>query len=408
MAGNLGTISRFAKGMVDFIQPILQDVINSEVEILRIMNKDTKKERWHGKYYEFPVILEPGEGIGNRAENTALPTADTSKIDRTQIDAVSIYGRVKFTAEMMESGTAFRQQKDLVKTELEKLKERFKVDMARQLFTGPRGDMAVVSHTGTTAVATITVDSTIPATKYLRKGMRVQFYNTSTDSAAGGNSYYDIKRVVSATQIVVSPTIVPNSIDNTVVVRQGNYNGELNGLKVACDDGTYGPNNTFENIDGDVYERWNATVNQQASPSTLSVQDIDKMVDDIFEASGQEPDVVVMSRKKRREFVHLFDAELRYGAVFEKTGFSANLQYVAGDTTLAIETSRHCPDDKIFFLKRDVFTFAEKVPGEWLPGWKDGIFERDTTNDTNAWQATFWFYGNLVCHQRNVLGLLHE
>lgn len=155
-------------------------------------------------------------------------------------------------------------------------------------------------------------------------------------------------------------------------------------------------------------DRTTATATGASLQSTILTMDVDasvarldltlsrmqQMFDETLQASGQEPDYILMSPLQRQKYVARVGSNMFTYSDKATAGDGGFLSLSFGG--VPIESSKDCPNGMVVFLKKDTWKLCELQPG----GFAD-LDGNVLSRDANADQYTGYYrwYWNLVCTQ---------
>lgn len=437
-----------------YIGPV-QDQLNNEMMVLELMEKTTVD--WNGRVAIIPVHTARNTGVqyldeaGTVGGVTALPVAGSQGYLRLQVNARFQYGTFQITgpatAAAAKGGVgSFVGWMD---AEMKRLVTDFRNASDRRCVSGGRVLGFVNEHENKNANPRTyeftgdiekleTVRAAVAATG---NDLRIEFIRMDTYATiatwGGANAFGDIAAAGTpidvATRSFTMRNAAPNDLDLTglpagvpCAVRIADAQSAA-GATTAADnllnpepEGIYGnlANPTHFGIDrtatatGENTLRSSAVLSQASAGNhdraNVSLPRIQNIFDQISLASGEEPDMILMSPLQRQ----------LYGSLFQLTAAGTTaVQNVSGERAakldggfsglsyggVPIKTARQVDNGGMVFMKSNTWKLLE------LQG--HGFADLDGTeilraNGIDAWEGFYKWYYNTVCTHPNQNGML--
>jgi len=345
-----------------------------------ILNEfENSTRRFGGKYWTVPMLDEGGQAVGSFNEDEAVEDAQAETTKEIQIKPRQHYALVKISglavAASKQNLYAFVQAKDF---EI-KNKTKWLLSQLNAQFYG-RGDGAignVVAPITNGAGGSFTLDTApgkIPTSiNWFRKGMKVDVYAAASFPTTKRNGSHGTKnqgwQIASAAKDTRLITIVSGQTTAAVVAGDiicfhdsqessatGAVSGatdtsgkQLLGLTTLIDDTTEAPSATCQNIDRNTFTIFRAVRTHNSNVSrALSLDLVQKHLDNISIASGEECDWMVGGYGQRRNYLNLLWYDVRYGARDLRGGFEV-LKY----NNLDWVVDKDCPDGRILTMVKE-------------------------------------------------------
>lgn len=347
-----------------------------------------------GKYVVFAIHTKRNSGVGARLEMEALPTAQNQSYARATLGLTYQYGSIRLSGQTFELAESNEQAfAGVLDQEVNGVQTDVKRDYNRQIFGSSIGTIATATGANTTN-NTFTTSSTMP---YVEVGEVVDIYDTTgvTLKAAARN----ITAVTANTSITFDGAAI-STIVGDIMVRTGNVNRELTGLKdiVKATGALYG-------LDPATTPVWSSVVSANGgTPRALSEGLMIKEVDDIYTVGG-DTSVIWTTLGIRRAYFNLLTQQRRYTDTKEFAGGFSGLAFTTDRGDIPVMTDIDCPPNKMYFLNEKQFTIYR--PQDWEFMNRDGSrFIRVIGYD--AYDATLYKYVQIGCHQRNSQGLIDD
>jgi hypothetical protein len=341
MAQNL---SNFDAALKEFYLPRLQSTINTNRILMSRLERDAGKTDVSGRKATFPVNIRPTQAVGARADEGALPTAQSQTYHEVRVTYKFNYGTIRLShptivASRNDKGAFIR----VVGSEMDGLRRDAKNDINRQLFGWGLGSLGTVNAEVAADVATIVMD---PGHQ-IKVGMVIDSYTAANTNTQDINS-----KTVSA----VSGNTVTLSADTGAVVPDGSYiyredsgNHEMMGLMGIVDSaakasgiGTFVT--SLQNINRSNYPEWNAQVLEASTPGVsreISEDLLDTAQLQVMELAEGDSSFGVTSTTQFRKIAHLITPDRRYTPTMTLEGGFKAVEWAG----MPIVWDRDCPVD---------------------------------------------------------------
>ena len=387
----------------DVYTNVIRDQVATYSPIQEYFEKLTDFD-WDGRVVREGAIVGYNEGVGSVGEDGNLPTAGNFNPQQFQIPMKYTYASFQMTKAMMESAKSSKGGfRSATRTSFDTLIRNLKRERARMLWGNGSGILARVNGTHSPAQTTIVVDdaqgvpSTVGGARFLREGMIVGFFNSSTGAheatraitsvAANGLSF-----------VVASATLTDNAEIRRMSTASGTNanesgNQEPMGLLGLIDDGTY--LTTLHGLSRTTFPILKSRV--QAATGALSLDNIQLNFDIVDQQGDANIDCMACHQSVRRAYLSLLEADRRYTSEALSspdggTKVTNRKKYVTYGGVNIIE-DKFAPYDTLFGLDKSTFQRYVQVEGEWAND--DGaILSRVTGKDT--WEAFYRIFEN--CH----------
>lgn len=395
MPAVIATVSALLKDV--YLPPVVEQ-LNNEVELLNRIQSKSDAELV-GNQVVVPLHKNRSGGIGSRAESAALPTSGNQGFARAVYDLSQHYGRIQV------SGVAMAKTKsnvgsflDVLKAEMDGIKNDLKKDLARQVWgnsDGNAGGNGRIAQCGvTTASNVIVLASAEPLRKgHLYVGMRVDIGTAGSPSSLINNEA--ITAVNVATPSITVTTAVTTSASH-FVSRAGNAGNELNGLQTIIPLAA----NTFGGIDATAAgnEYWD--VNRDAAATALSLDRLQQMWNTI-RVKGSTPDLILTTPGIQRQYFNLLQSQVRYVEPMKiKSGY---------DKEALAFNNRPLVEDvdgrfgQVYFLDTPHIMKFTNEDWHWLD--EDGDVLKWVVG-FDAWEAALASYFQVGTDRRNTFGVV--
>lgn len=345
-----------------------------------------------GKYVTFPLRVRRNQGIGYRAEDTALPTAGQQGYASVRVGLKYGYGRIRVTGQTMKLAKTNPQAfANAMEKEMEGLKDDIRKDSARIFYGDGLGKVVVATGAGST---TTLVSTNV---QYAQIGMVVDAF-TAANAANGTNlTITGIDKTTGT--ITFTPAAGAATATGGYLVRAGSYNLEPNGLN-----GIVAATGALQNLDPANEPEWKAVVSANGgSNRALSEALMIKMVDDV-RVNGGKTSLILTSLGVRRAYFNLLVQNRRYVDTKTYEGGYIGLPFNSGREIPLVEDV-DAPPNILWFLDESAFTVFREEPWNWLN--EDGDIWKWVVN-YDAWEAVLAQYWELGIDRRNAQGKLAD
>lgn len=383
----------------------LRDQLQSDTITLKRIEQNSEgvEANVGGKYVVFPIRTRRNHGIGARAENTALPVAQSQKYAAARVNLAYLYGAAELTGQTMELANSNPQAfVGALTQEIDGLKQTLTKDTNRQTYGTSAGILATANGAGSTT----TMVMTDAEAQYLEVGMQIDIFDTS---AAGlmANAPFEITTLVSAagtTTATFTPAAGAATASGDTMHRYGSRNLETIGLRdIVSDVGT------LYNINPATEPVWKAVVNANGGVNrALSEGLMIKTADDIRK-NGGKTSVIFTTMGVRRAYWQLLVQQRRYTDTKEFAGGFTGLPFFTDWGEIPVVADWDCQASRMYFVNEKELEI--KREGDWSFMNRDGSnWQRKITSagSFDAYQTMYFKYCQLSCHRRNSQGLLSD
>lgn len=371
------------------------NVILSEAERERveIVGREAVWSNWHSR----------SGSTGARGELESLPTADSQKFADPRESLRFLYHTVKVSGPAIELSRndkgAFLRALD---SEMRGADRDLKNDVARQIFgqftvqSGTPSQVrtgAVALTAANTSTTTLVLNATRAEMLYFFVGEPVDVIQTSDGSSLASNRTVDAIDKDART-ITISGTAI-STADGDQVVRQGNYNKEIFGLRGLVDNDT---SVTVHNISPSDVPSWVSevvgTVNDPITEDLLMEAEEIKQT----EGDGGNGGFYVGHQSQVRSLANKLSSQKRFlnrDAVTPTAGWKG----IEVATDKVFVADRYCPNEDIFLLDREELSWA--VGKDFGFDDFDGKVLFKALDGSDAFEARMKAYVQLIAATRN-------
>lgn len=389
----------------EIYEPRLRDQLQSDTITLKRIEQTSEgvESNVGGKYVTFPIRTRRNHGIGARAENTALPVAQSQKYAAARVSLAYLYGATELTGQTMElADKNYQAFASAMQQELEGLRQTLAKDMNRQTYGTAAGILATANGAGSTT----TFVCTDAQAQYLEVGMILDIFDTSAAGLMTGGPF-EITTIVSSagtTTVTYTGASGAATASGDTLHRAGSRNLETIGLKSIVDD-----SGTLYNVDPTVEPVWKAVDNNNAGTlRALSEGLMIKTVDDVRKNGGKTT-VVFTTMGVRRAYFQLLVQQRRYTNTKEFAGGFNGLAFTTDTGEIPLVADWDCQANRLYFLnEKELKLYRES---DWSFMNRDGSnWQRKMTSSGNfdAYQAMMYKYCQLGCHRRNSQAVLDD
>tara|TARA_R110001583_G_scaffold21394_7_gene81262 strand:+ start:7488 stop:8807 length:1320 start_codon:yes stop_codon:yes gene_type:complete len=416
--GSFGDGTDFDLVLKDYYEGPVREHLNNKIPLLKHIEKS--KRKWSGRKIVFPVHNGRNFGVGGRGEAGTLPTAGKQAYVESQILSKFLYGRIEISGPVIAASQGDRGSfASALRTEIEGMRRDLRVDFNRQCFgnviastggnketTGLLAKCAAGVTVPTAGPSTASVTFNSPGTRYLKKGMKLNF-GTVTGAVAGEGELTAAVKPLTVDSVTNTTTVVLKNnsggditVDAADVAVLGDasanaFNNEITGLEHMLSEDI-----KLQNLDPSTVTDWKANVQDNPAAAgtnrPLSLELMQLCIDVTDEVAGEEPNLIMGHHSMRREYINLLTSDVRYSPEQLRGGFT-KLTYAGGMTPMPIEFDRMAPYNKLYFLNtKDIKMYVVK---DWAWADRDGSVLSRVSN-TDGWEAFMCWYGNLGLERR--------
>ncbi len=240
MANSFQSISSGAAELKNFYQGPMIDVLNENLEILKLCDKVT--DGWNGTQIVRPLRTSRNQGVGATTDGGNLPNIGKQTTVQALIASKFNYLRCGVSGPMMAASSS--DIGSFVRSAAYEMKMGFldlKADVNRQLGWDGTGTLATsnaaVAGSNTIVIAGRT--STEEALKFIDVGLEFDIVSSTGVAVQSGIT---INSITTPDPLALTATLVCDSVINCsatdCLVRANSYNNEIQGLFYALDGGT--------------------------------------------------------------------------------------------------------------------------------------------------------------------------
>ena len=395
MPAAIATVSALLKDV--YLPPVVEQLSN-EVELLNRIKKKSDAELV-GNQVVVPLHTNRSGGIGSRAEMQALPVSGNQVFARAVYDLSAHYGRIQVSGHAMaKTKSNIGSFLDVLKAEMDGIKNDLKKDLARQVWgasDGNTGGNGRIAQCGTTTASNVVVlGSSEPLRKgHLYVGMRVDI------GTAGAPTSLINGEAITAINVATPSITVTTSITTSgshFVCRAGNAGNELNGLQtiVPLTANTFGGINAASA--GNEY--WD--VKRDTAAAAITLDRLQQMWNTL-RVQGATPDLLLTTPGIQRLYFNLLQSQVRYVEPMKiKSGYDKE--------ALAFNNKPFVEDvdarfGQVYFLTTEHITNFTNEDWNWLD--EDGDVLKWVTG-FDGWEAALVSRFQVGTDRRNCFGIL--
>jgi hypothetical protein len=353
------------------------------------ISRDADKFEFKGRKWIFTAHTRRNESGTMAAEDGALPPPGRQGYEDFEDRLRYAYKQIELTGISMEvTEGRTKSYVSLLEGETKGAINDLRWDLNRQAYGDQTGTLANISADGAN---TVTVDSV----QYIRVGMPIDFVNKTTDAVLASRN---ITAINSTTKVVTyDGADVATTAGTHVVVLNGNWKLEMNGLRNIIDSTTYP---TLHSVNGSTAgnEYWNGKV-YDGNATTFDEDQAQQVLDDVG-TEGTETEIIITTRGVRRRYTNTLKAQKRFNDA-DSGKLHGGFKFIDFNG-YPLLTDDQCPKGYMFFLTLSDFLWV------WLGGndfrWlnRDGKILRKVEYpvDKDNWRATVYRYNDLGCFNR--------
>lgn len=339
-----------------------------------------------GEDFRQRVDLSMGAGFGAGS----LPEASVKKIDQMIITEKDMYARAKIERKAIYKAKNKGAFVDSLEDTVDTTVKGFSYYVESALMSGNvRGVIATggVADSDPSYVLTIS-DATWNVANW-EVGMLI--------NVASGTDKFKVTAIDPANKAITAVrdggSQTPAQGESIYV--QGSKDNEITALSTVCDA-------TSGSLYGiPVGYRWQAQ-QDAAGGEGITTERIDKVVDDIFDVTGQGPNLILTSTTQARKLRTQYEDLKRYIKLEPSNkklrgvlGFQG-LDYQGPTGPAPIVTSRFCPKDRVYVLNTNKMSLRHLRGGGWFTDdtGSGNLWLRE--QDSDSYEARFGFYMEFV------------
>lgn len=393
----------------DYKTPVVDQLNNGNVLLAQV---ERNSEDFVGRRFVMALHVGRNSGVGARAEGGTLPTAGAQQYENTFGPVRSMYARIQLSGQVIEAmskdrGSFIRA----LRPEMEGATADAKRDYCRQLWGTSNGRICGVNTVNSTTLTPAGIRQ--DQLRHLDDDFLVDIGTAADPTAiASGRSVTAVD--YDAGTFTISGAAVNVTAGTHFVYRSGaggasNNSGnpgdgqiELTGLQTMVADDTA----VLHTLDPASESKWKPNVDDNGGTlRAISENLVTKRIMRTEITSGKMTELLVASDGVFRSYANLLTTLKRFGDSIDlKGGYSGVSVTAVGSgrspkaNKMALTWDRDCPDNHLFGLRMDDFTFYELLDWEWMD--KHGAILVQV-GDTDAYSATLKKYGDFACRRRN-------
>ena len=338
------------------------------------------------------------ESLGAINEEEQFRTIDSEHYSQWKVVPKVIVGPIQFSGLASKAAESDDEAfVNVVVDALDKAKELVLKDENRQFFGLGTG----VLSSPNAATASNIISMTVASAQYFRANMVVDIF-----TSAGGASVVSglrISEVDRPNNLLYFPTSLGVSVATTNVIgKQNIFNSmpsdgkEAMGLRGIVDDAT--DLTTFQNINATTVGNfiWRSR-RINASSANLTSDLLQRLIDDVAVAGGEEPDTLLMHRAQRRKYLDIVVPQKRYADGDMDSGFQ-KLQFNGMEMILDFD----CQNDTVYAIKKKLIRKFELEP--LTMGTHDGSDRFLRLSNYDVYQAYWRHYVSYGTSKRTAHG----
>lgn len=369
-------VTNISAALKDYYLEGLRTQINTEADPLWAeLEKSTRLVS--GEQIKLSLRYGRSGGIGARADDGDLPTANARKSVKATVNPKNLFARMQITERAIKASAqdagAFV---NMLEQTLDDLQVDARDDIQRQVYGDGTGTIAQVDGVSGTTLTLSTVVG-------LAEGMLIDIMTSANAVRLSGVEITSVDD--DNTQIVVSSAT--GVLDTDYIVRSGSYNLEMTGMSSI-----FAQTGSIYGLARSTYNFLKAT--KLTVSGDLSEVKIQEGLDKAYNRTGVKHDFLIGSHGVRRGWQALKQAERQtVNTVALKGGFEAPV-YVNDGKPIPFVAAKYAPASTLRAISRANFEVA------WMGNWefmdKDGSVLSRVTNK-NAYEATLELFADIAC-----------
>lgn len=383
---------------------VRQDIVDAINKATVFKSKLKRKGTIDGRRAIYPVMTGVAQGNGSRSEMAPLPAYGAGVYEDAIVSTMSHYGRfvVSGQAEVFSSRKAFV---DFAMRSLKDTKEGLMLNIARQMWSGGTGALALVNGAVLAGVSSITVDSAYGVlwgslagntTFLFKKNMQLAF-GAENNNGAG----YSVT-AITGTTISISPALAGNVADNTVISVLGSASNEMEGwLKLvgtAAFQNTLFGTTTYHNINRSTSPDFEG--NATDASAALSLTNI-RAIKDVLFKRGAEAELCICSTEVARDYEALLVANQRYVPAVKLEGGHTALEHDG----LPFTKDKDAPVKALNLVSPSAIEIVQREDPNWI---KQGDQILQKVSGFDAKEAVLRWYANIDCSEPRRQAILYN
>lgn len=397
MGATLATIDPYLK---EVYRGRIREQLQSETLLLKRIesSSDGVTSEIGGKYVTFPIHTRRNSGIGARNENEALPVAGQQGTAAARVGLKYLYGRVGLTGQAIElSDSDPRAFAKALTYEMDGLKNDLKKDFNRQLYGTNVGTIGTV-----TAVVTSTVIPVDDARAF-QLGEQVDLVTLPSTVAQSNRQITAVNLASGANTVTVSGAAI-TTVVGQVLVRTGNVNREITGLKSIISN-----TGVLYNVDPNTEPVWKAEVDSNGGTGRALSEGLMTYMNDRIRTNGGEVTLIIQGLGVRRAYANLLQQQRQFVNTTKFTGGFSGLAFTTDNGDIPVIADVDAPLRTQYFINEKALTLYNAGDWDWMD--RDGsIWQRkiDSSGTYDAYEATLYRYVELGADRRNTFGVIQD
>jgi hypothetical protein len=381
MADNILAFTDITNTLKDFYLPALRVQLNENVTPFYDKIEKTK-EGVSGAQIVMALRHGRNGGVGNRADNAALPTPNSRNTTQAKWGVKNIFGTMQITDKAIkaskDSKGAFAS---ILEVEMEDLLTDAKNSVARQFYGDGTGILTTATGANTSAVVPVA------STQYLEEGMRVDLIDVSDGTTINDSDLEIVSVDPVALTVTLSATPDPATANGDYIVVSGSLNTELTGLKAIMT-----ANNTLYTINRANNKWFNPNVT--AVGGALSFTHMQSAID-TADIKGSTTDYILTTYGVSRAYQNLLQASKRImNTIKLEGGKKGYLEY----NGIPVIPDRYVLSGQMFYLASENFKVYSMADWEFMD--RDGGILKHKSG-YGAYEAVLTNYCDLGCDKPN-------
>ena len=394
MGATLSTVSAITK---EVYGPRIVDQLESETTLLKRIEKTSQgtTSEVGGRYVTFPLKVRRNAGIGYRNENETLQAAGQQGWNSVRVPLKYGYGRVLMTGQTLELvNENYQAFASAMTEEMTGLKDDIKKDTNRILWGNGLGVLGTLDAVEPIAEVSISLGTNADSLKYIDMDMVVDILDaTGVTVKAAGVTVTGLNFATG--DMTISPGMTIATVAGDIVVRQGNFGREPQGMTSLVSNTTA----ALFNLSSTAEPLWSSTVD--STGGALSESKMISMADGI-RTNGGRPSAIFTDLGTRRAYFNLLTTQRRFTGNSTFEGGFTGLTF-AYDSDIPVVTDVDAPAGKMWFVDESAFKVYRSKPWHWED--RDGGTWKWVQNK-DAFEALIKQYWEFAINRRNTSAVM--
>lgn len=359
-----------------------------------------------GSGFTFPQLLASGQSLGMSADGAAIAAAGTPDIQQASVSLSNLDSTfdVSWMLEKVSAGSG--SWKPAIAFKMKEVLDDHSKHINR-LVAGTHGTGRLgqvnATVTATTFVLKLPVGSIL-----LRRKMKVDSYDTDT-SGSVQNSNKEITKLVDATRTATTASLTWTANHGLYIT--GSYGNAPNGLAGMVDDGTN--LTSLHGLSRSTYEEMKSIVSANSgTPRDITEELLQRVAADIFQASGEYPNLVAWNSGIQERYNTLKRGDVRIstatGVGGADTGFKSGATLIMGDKEAPIKVFQDIQPRSAYLLNTEYLERVGDEAPDWVSVGGQTLFPGVSTTYTKSKTGSLSSFFNFAQRRANASGRIDD